>query len=100
MRYSKKNLCPFGFSGDGEIHDSPVFNVLRAVKRFCARFSGNLTASHQVVFRTKNLKRFSDIKLSSDDGLKPFLYAVRTVFVGFVTFFDRLFAARECLWPG
>jgi hypothetical protein len=78
----------------------PVFNVLQATYGCGGSFNGNLTAFDQAVFRAKNLKKFSDIKLSLDTGFKPFLCADRTVFVGFVTFSDPVLAAREWIWPG
>jgi hypothetical protein len=56
--------------------ESPVNKVLQASYGLIGSFSGNLTAFVQVVFRAKNLKKFSDIKLSFDASSKPFLYAV------------------------
>jgi hypothetical protein len=73
---------------------------ITSILRLRREFNGNLTAFDQAVFREKNLKKFSDIKLSSDTGFKPFLCADRTVLVGFVTFSDPVLAAREWIWPG
>jgi hypothetical protein len=100
MPYSKKNLCHFGDSGEGAFQELPVFNVLRASCSLFRRFSGNLTACVQVVFQVKNLKRFSDIKLSLRNSSWLPLYARRTFSVGFVTFFEPVCAAREWIWPG
>jgi hypothetical protein len=80
--------------------EMPVNKVLQASYDCYGSFSGNLTAFDQVVFRAKNLKKFSDINLSFDAGSKPFMYAVRTVLVGFVTFSDPVCVAREWIWPG
>ncbi|HXR02403.1 MAG TPA: hypothetical protein VN798_18630 [Pseudomonas sp.] len=67
---------------------------------FGGGFNGNLTAFDQAVFRAKNLRKFSDIKLSRDTGVMPFLRLIRTVSVGSVTFSDPEFAERERVWPG
>jgi hypothetical protein len=80
--------------------EMPVNKVLQAHYDCYWRLSGNLTVFDQAVFRAKNLKKFSDINLSYDGGFKPFMYAVRTVFVGFVTFSDPVYATREWTWPG
>jgi len=66
--YSKKNLCIFGYSGEGCFQESPIFKVLQAKLGLYVAFNGNLTAYNQVVFQAKNLKKFSDIKLSHDDS--------------------------------
>jgi hypothetical protein len=99
MAYSKKNLCHLSNPSDVWFYELLVIRVLQASNRFKCDFSGNLTAFDQVVFRVKNLKKFSDINLSFDAGIGPFLYAVGTVFVGFITFSEPVFAERELIWP-